>query len=129
MSRYVENIVANHRAAAARRAAGKPIWDARIPLTPLLDEASEDLSVPAVVMVGHQIAQLLRERIPAAHLDPVGTFYDPDIDDLIQKFEEVTADSLQNDMAHTGDSAADCLDEWIEELYDWADQHRVWLGR
>lgn len=38
MPRTIESIVENHRVAAARRAAGKPVWDRKIDIKAVLYE-------------------------------------------------------------------------------------------
>jgi len=128
MSRYVEDIVANHQAASRRRAASKPIWDAEIPLAQLVHDAPEEMSESAAAALAKKIGQLLREKLPRKFLDPAHEGCEPGIDELVQKFEETTPESLQADMDRDGDSAADCIDVLLEELYDWADRNRVWLG-
>lgn len=86
------------------------------------------MSESAAADLAKKIGQLLREKLPGKFLDPTHEGYEPGIDDLVQMFEETTPASLKEDMDRDGDSAADCLDVLLEELYDWADRSRVWLG-
>lgn len=44
MPRTIESIVENHRVAAARRAAGKPVWDRKIDIKAVLYEDQANTS-------------------------------------------------------------------------------------
>ena len=128
MTRYIEDVVANHQAASARRKAGKPIWDVKVPLQSLLNEAPDDISEQNAADIAHQIGRLLREKLPPEFLSVGNESYNGDIDELIGRFEEVSAENLKLLMQNENNDAADCLDVLLEELFDWADRYRVWLG-
>lgn len=127
MPRTVETIVANHQAAAALRAAGKPIWSRRIDIKAIIreDQTSED---PAVIASkANRIARLLRVHLPATVFDCNSAECDFDFVDAVEMMEECTVASLATDLEN-GIEAVEMLNGWLETVYDWADAERVWLG-
>ncbi|OHV93812.1 hypothetical protein AKG95_29215 (plasmid) [Janthinobacterium lividum] len=127
MPRTVETIVANHQAAAALRAAGKPIWPRKVNIKTILreDQSSED---PAVIAdKANRIAKLLRAQAPARLFDCTDPDCDYDFVDAVEMMEECTVASLAVDLEN-GVEAVDMMNGWLEAVYDWADANRVWLG-
>lgn len=127
MPRTVESIVANHQAAAALRAAGKPIWSRKVDIKAILREnqSSEDPAVIAAKAVA--IAKLLRAQVPAHLFDITHPEFDFDFVDTVEMLEDCTVASLAGDLAN-GVEALEMMNGWLESLYDWADAQRVWLG-
>lgn len=127
MPRTVETIVANHQAAAALRAAGKPIWSRRVDIKALIreDQASEDPVV--IASKANRIAGLLRLRLPAPLFDCANPECDHDFVDVVEMMEECSVASLATDLEN-GVEAVEMLNGWLETVYDWADAERVWLG-
>ena len=127
MSRTVETIVANHQAAAALRAAGKPIWPRRVDIKAIIreDRLSED---PAVIASkANRIAGVLRRHLPVTVFDCANPECDFDFVDAVEMMEECTVTSLATDL-ESGVEAVEMLNGWLETVYDWADAERVWLG-
>lgn len=127
MPRTVETIVANHQAAAALRAAGKPIWPRKVNIKTILreDQSSED---PAVIAdKANRIAKLLRAQAPARMFDSTDPDCDYDFVDAVEMMEECTVASLAVDLEN-GVEAVDMMNGWLDAVYDWADANRVWLG-
>lgn len=127
MPRTVETIVANHQAAAALRAAGKPIWSRRVDIKALIreDQTSED---PAVIASkANRIAGLLRLHLPATLFDCANADCDLDFVDAVEMMEECSVASLATDLEN-GVEAVEMLNDWLETVYDWADAERIWLG-
>ena len=127
MPRTVESIVSNHQAAAALRAAGKPIWSRKVDIKAILreDQSSED---PAVIALkANRIAKLLRSHIPAHMFDCSDPDCNYDFVDAIEMMEECTIVALAGDLEN-GVDAVEMLNGWLEMVYDWADANRVWLG-
>lgn len=127
MPRTVETIVANHQAAAALRAAGKPIWPRRVDIAAIIreDQTSED---PAVIASkANRIAGLLRRHLPAGVFDCTNPECNFDFIDAVEMMEECTLASLAGDLEN-GVEAVEMLNGWLETVYDWADADRVWLG-
>ena len=127
MPRTVESIVSNHQAAAALRAAGKPIWSRKVDIKAILrvDQSSED---PAVIALkANRIAKLLRSHIPARMVDCSDPDCNYDFVDAVEMMEECTVATLASDLEN-GVEAVEMLNGWLETVYDWADANRVWLG-
>lgn len=101
----VEHKVAIHRLAAARRAAGKPIWAHRIRLGNLFH--NDELSFE-------------EKRDTLVRLVKASAWYTG---------EEVFSDlhSLIEEMEDTED--VDAFDDVMSAVYDMADYDRVWIGR
>lgn len=129
MSRNIESIVHNHRVAAARRAANRPIWDARINIKGILGEYrdfGDDLTPEQVVEIYRRLHAALKAGVPAHWLDHGSEQFSFDLDELMDEFGQATPESFQ-----LGDEKllpVDELNDWLERLYDWADSRRVWLG-
>lgn len=123
MPRTVEHIVACHEAAAARRAAGIPIWDRKLNFKGLLstDETPEHIAVVSVA-----IARRIRAQLPASFFDITHDDYDYDFVDAIEMMGECTVAALAEDKAN-GVDAVDMFNGWLETIYDWADNNRVWI--
>lgn len=118
MPRTVEHIVACHEAAAALRAAGKAIWDRTIKIKSILERDRSNEAPEHAVAVAHKIAAKIRSSVPPKWLNYLDDAYDRDLDEVIDGLEAMTVD-------------ADALDELngrLEEIYDWADRARVWIG-
>lgn len=127
MPRTVESIVENHKAAAALRAAGKPVWSRSINIKSILSEDQGNESPEHVAKVANSIAKLIRSRLPATMLDWKSDECDFDFLDAIESMEECTVKSLAEDKAN-GVEAVEMLNGWLDQIYDWADANRVWLG-
>jgi len=130
MPRTVESIVESHRVASARRAAGKPIWDVKVPLKALLAEYAgfgDDLTAEQAVDMSHRLHALLKMCVPEAWRQYEHDNYSMDFEDLMERFELAAA----VDFAPTEDctdTPCEIINWWLEELYDWGDRYRVWLG-
>lgn len=109
MPRTIESIVENHRVAAERRAAGRPIWDGQLKIKHLLN--GDDDSDSEAQAVGRQIAAILR----------ASSWFKRDAQDggssLVEVVEEL------EDVCDFED-----LDEILDHLYDLADADRIWIG-
>lgn len=127
MPRTVESIVENHKAAAALRAAGKPIWSRNIDIKSILREDQTNEAPEHIAKVANRVAKLLRWRLPAAMLDGQSDECDFDFLDAVESMEECTVKSLAEDKAN-GVEAVEMLNGWLDQIYDWADANRVWLG-
>jgi hypothetical protein len=110
-------IMAAHDTATERRKQGKPSWAAEIKIKHLLSETSDDTIAAAT---GRNIAAALRDGLPAGDLDIDSPEYDNEIDYIIDDLEDVRP---YEDMDGTA-----TLNAILDELYDWADIKRVWLG-
>lgn len=130
MSRTVESIVSCHQAATALRRAGKPIWAATVRLKDILaqyKDAADDLTAEQAVEMSRKIALALKLGVPAAWRGTESDNYNMDFEDLFERFEQAsTADFTPS----KGWPASPCevIDDWLDELYDWGDRYRVWLG-
>ncbi|MFZ3481880.1 hypothetical protein [Sphingomonas sp. 3-13AW] len=126
MARSIDSIVAAHRTARELRAAGKPIWTYTAEIRPIINE-SRDQSVERVVDVANRIARTLRERLPAAFFDVTSDDYEMHLDEAVEDLESYTVASLSKPGGEDVE-AVEMLNGRLEELYDWADRARVWLG-
>ncbi len=118
MPRTVEHIVGCHEAASALRAAGKPIWDRTIKIKSILEREQSNETPEHAVAVAHEIGAKIRNSVPHKWLNYLDDAYDRDLDEVVDGLDAMTVD-------------ADALDELngrLDEMYDWADRVRVWIG-
>lgn len=127
MPRTVEHIVSCHQAAAELRKAGKPIWAKRINVRALIQEDQDNESPEHVAELSQKIGKLVRASVPAEYLDIAHNEYNRDLEEVVESFEQCTVEVLAIDKKN-GYEAVDMFNDWMEQLYDWADYNRVWLG-
>ncbi len=108
--RDLDHLVETHRIARDRRNAGLPVWKWKIPIKDIL---SSYPTAEVAIDAGTQIAKRLRRGL-AGLLDTDGAVYDGDFDDIVYEFEHTEG------VEHLNDS--------LDQLYDWADTNRLWLG-
>lgn len=108
-----------HRLATERRARGLPSWAERWPLKDLLGDDESD--VGAATVAG-KMAQRIRGKA-GERLDEDSLNYDSTLGEIVWWFEDL-AKELPNPMKGANSEFNDHLDE----LYDWADWNRVWIG-
>lgn len=118
MPRTIESILAAHEAATQRRKAGRPIWDHSLRIKHLLNESSSDERAQEL---GAEVAKILRasswlkreQALIAADPENAGLHVTSEIEDLADELADVTT------LEH--------FNEALDELYDLADAHRVWI--
>jgi len=125
MPRTIEGIVENHRVAAERRAAGKPVWDREIAVKAILHEDKSNTSNEHAAQVANRIAALIRSRIPAAWLDWNSDDLDENLTQIVEGMEALKPNSYEGVADFT---PLEDLNNMLDQLYDWADGKRVWLG-
>lgn len=125
MPRTIERIVENHRVAADRRAAGKPVWDRTINIKEILHEDQSNTSNEHSAQVANRIGALVRSRVPAAWLEIDSDEVDFDLIEIVEGMEALKPNSYDGEEDFT---PLDDLNSMLEQLYDWADSKRVWLG-
>ncbi|HCF0591739.1 hypothetical protein [Pseudomonas aeruginosa] len=125
MPRTIESIVENHRVAAERRAAGKPVWDRKIDVKAILHEDPSNTSNEHCAQVANRIGALIRSRVPAEWLDWDSADLDEDLTQIVEGMEALKPDSYDGEDDFT---PLDDLNGMLDQLYDWADGKRVWLG-
>lgn len=123
----IERKLSNHAAAEARRARGKPIWDRKLNLKAILADYPAGTEDAALANKAVRIGQLLRQKLPSAMFDLHSCECDHTLLDIVEFFESATASDFSSD-SQLGHEPADVFDDWLEQLYDWADDNRVWLG-
>ncbi len=127
MPRTVDHIVSCHQAAAARREAGRPIWDKRIDVKAIIHEDQGNESPEHISAISQRISRLLRTRAPKSYFDIGHNDFDFDFVDAVEAMESCTVEVLAQDKAN-GSEPVDMLNDWLETIYDWADVNRIWLG-
>lgn len=127
MPRTTDSIVANHQAAAALRAQGKPIWAHHVDLKMIIRQNQESDDPADIADKAKKMAQLLRASLPSSFFDQEDENCDYDFLDAVEMMEDCTVASLAQDKKN-GCEAVDMLNGWLETVYDWADKNRVWLG-
>lgn len=127
MPRTVEHIVSCHQAAAARRDAGRPIWDKRIDVKAIIHEDQRNVTPEHISSICQRIAALIRRRAPKTYFDVGHEDFDFDFVEAIEAMEQCTVEELAHDKAN-GVDADEMFNGWMEALYDWADANRIWLG-
>ncbi|MGG4645817.1 MULTISPECIES: hypothetical protein [Pseudomonadaceae] len=125
MPRTIESIVENHRVAAERRAAGKPVWDRRIDIKAILREDQANTSNEHAARVANRIGALIRSKVPASWLDWESSDLDEDLTNIVEGMEALKPDSYQGEVEIT---PLKDLNGMLDQFYDWADGKRVWLG-
>lgn len=125
MPRTIESIVENHQVAAARRAAGKPIWDRSINIKEILHEDPSNESNEHAAKVANRIGAMIRGRVPADWLDWDSDALDEDLVNVVEGMEALKADSYVDEKDFT---PLQDLNGMLDQLYDWANANRVWLG-
>ncbi|EPJ7982322.1 hypothetical protein L4Z68_001329 [Pseudomonas aeruginosa] len=125
MPRTIESIVENHRVAAERRSAGKPVWDCKIDIKAILHEDQSNTSNEHAAKVANRIGALIRSRVPADWLDWDSTDQDEDLTHIVEGMEALKPDSYDGEEDFT---PLNDLNSMLDQLYDWADAKRVWLG-
>ena len=126
MPRTVEHIVECHRAAQTLRIAGKPVWNMEIPIKEIL-RSGDPTSHEGISALGRDISTAFRKALPAALFDITNDDYDREIDEIIDDIESYSAEGLDL-LAAEGIDAKDMFNNRLDELYDWADRGRIWLG-
>jgi hypothetical protein len=127
MPRTVEHIVACHQAATQLRKAGKPIWSKRINVRALIQSDQDNETPEHVTDISNKIAKLIRSSVPASFFEIGHDDYNSDFVDIVENMEQCTVEILAIDKKN-GVDAVDMFNDWMEQLYDWADYNRVWLG-
>ncbi|MDF8363354.1 MULTISPECIES: hypothetical protein [Achromobacter] len=127
MPRTVETIVANHKHARALRDAGKPIWSHSVNIKSVLHEDQGNTSPEHISDISVRIAKILHGRLPARFFDVSHPDFDFGFVETVEFMEECTVEGLAVDKEN-GCSAGEMFNGWLEEVYDWADRNRVWLG-
>ncbi len=126
MARTIESIVESHRQARTLRAAGKPIWTYRADIRSIMQE-SRDQSIERIVDIATRIAATLRRALPEHFFDVTSDDYDMVIDEAVEDLESYTVEGLR-ELEAEGIGAVSMFDGRLEEIYDWADRNRLWLG-
>lgn len=121
MPRTIESIVANHQAASERRKAGRPVWDHTIRIKDLLDD--DNLNAEQIEARGKQVADRIRAGTPKKWRE-MGDDFDFELDEMLAAFDSIK-------LIEEDETEEDLLTEfngWLDQLYDWADGRRVWIG-
>lgn len=127
MPRTIDGIMAAHHAASALRAAGKPIWTYTVDIKSIIKEDRTNVTPEHIADVSRRIAKMLRKGLPASMFDMSNPEYDFDFVETVEFMEECTVESLAVDLEN-GATAVEMLTQWLDSIYDWAGQARVWLG-
>lgn len=124
MPRTIESIMTAHRSAGRQRLLGRPIWEKTINIKSILYQYKNDTSEDITALVANKIAALFRSEVPS-WLDWSSDSLDEDLTILIEEMDGLRADSHADDPSFT---VLDDLNNMLDQLYDWADVKRVWLG-
>lgn len=128
MPRFVEDIVACHHEASKRRRAGLPIWDNTIPLRTILksyEAFGDDLTPSQAAEACQRISTQLKAYLPPAWFERKNKNFDEEFNELVEHLGTATEETFAGSRE---DAPVDLLDNLLEQLYDWADRQRVWLG-
>ena len=127
MARTIESIVDSHRRANVLRSEGKSIWTYGVHIKDILRE-SDDQSVERVADVSVRIAAALRAGLPAKFFDVTDVDYEMAIDEAVEDLESYTVSGLSALRDEEGVDPLEMFNGRLEEIYDWADRLRVWVG-
>jgi len=120
MPRTIESISDNHREAAARRKAGRPIWDHTVRIKDLL---SAETPPPAEISEnGKQVAARIEAAVPKAWMElGDNDDYDFELEDILLGLKGIASeDDPDEDII-----ALNEFNGFLDQLYDWADGRRV----
>lgn len=126
MPRTIEGIVECHRAARALIEKGRSPWTHKVDIRSILarDPVNED---PLHLMtISREIAAQLRAKLPARYFDITHEDYQRDLDEAVENMEDATDQTFKP--CRDTPKPVEMLNGWIDEIYDWADANRVWLG-
>lgn len=126
MERDIDQLVRTHRIAQDRRAAGKPVWDKAINIKPILHRDQSNKTPEHAAAVANEIGALIRSRVPAGWLEWGHDDCDEDLTEIVEGMECLRPDSYAGDSE--GYTPLKDLNNMLANLYDWADEHRIWLG-
>ena len=124
-TRNLDNIVASHSLAAARRREGKPTWDGTIDIKQILQRDPGNTTEAHAAAVANEIGKLVRSKVPASWLDSNADDFDLDLAEIVDGLEALRPDSFLDEPDF---SALQDLNEMLAALYDWANLKRIWLG-
>ena len=114
-TKNIDVLVASHEIAMKRRAEGKPSWNRNLRIKQFFtDDEGDD----AVKQIGKKVAAEIRRSLPAAWLEIGGDDYERDLDECVERFDDVTSSDDE-------ETSLDNFNSTLEELYDWADIKRV----
>ncbi len=122
MPRTIDSIVENHQVARERRNAGKPVWDHRINIKEILFRNRLNETNEHAATVGNELSTLLKQSVPKAWLDISSPDFDDDIDNYIDWLSHLKG------AGEAEGAVLEDLNSILDQLYDWADHKRVWLG-
>jgi hypothetical protein len=129
MARTIEHIVATHKHATALRAQGKNIWPHQANIREIIRGGQGQKATPGLIAsVANRVAQVLRAKLPKSFFDVTHESFDFHFNDAVETFEDYTVAGLTRDASEGLDIEAE-FNGWLEDIYDWADNNRVWLGR
>ena len=117
MPRTIEGIVESHRAASELRRQGKPIWKYEVKVKDLL---GDDDSNERAVEIAKELAKRMRTALPDKLLNVQDDDYDDEITSIIEDLETFNLE-MSTDICSI-------FNERLDEIYDWADANRVWIG-
>jgi len=126
MARTIDGIVDSHLRARELRAAGKPIWTYTVDVKTILAE-SDDTGIERISDAAIRIAAALRAKLPAAFFNITSDEYEMILDEAVEDMESYDVEGLRNLFAE-GIDPLEMFNGRMEEIYDWADRARVWLG-
>jgi hypothetical protein len=127
MPRTIEHILACHSAAEELRAAGKPIWKGTVNIKGLVGADRGNVSAEYISQLSRRIASVLRAKLPSRYFDISSDDYDFDFVDVVEMMEACTEAELADDLKH-GFEAVVMFDDWLMQIYDFADRNRIWMG-
>lgn len=108
-----------HRIAQRRRDSGQPVWAHRWPIKDLL--TADDSDAAAIAFAAKCAARIKSHA--KSMLDPGSSEFDEGLDEIVWRLADIgkaEGDGERGMHAEANDA--------LEELYDWADYKRVWLG-
>lgn len=110
---------------AQRRSAGKGPWDHRILIKHLLSDDGANCSDNDAAALANQLAVQLRRSVPTDWLDEASESAEDELIEVVDGMEALRPNSYDNDPDM---SPLEDLNGMLNQLYDWADKRRVWIG-
>lgn len=95
-------------------------WKKTIPIKQHL-EAEEDLDAPEIIKRARAIANEFKTALPVNMFDIGDDMYDGVLCEAVEYLED-----FNMEMNH--EKMIDTFDNILEDLYEWGDENRYWLG-
>ncbi len=131
MPRTIDGIIETRRIVRERKAQNKPVWAHSLALDEIRPDLVEkrragSLTEDDAAAWCQAVANALKAGLPKKWFDITHPDYDQVLDDIHEMLDGVTVEEFAEGKLGT---VREHLAYGMDQLYDWADRARVWLGK